>query len=153
MKTLYLTDSSENIYIDQETDEVGRLWPEDRYEIRSVYYIEEPMHVIYQCGTKKEELDAKKGDILLVFYNSRYNKYCIDTIHTKQWAANIKNRRKMEQQEKEEWAAKNAEPNVCCDCEQCGSTPVDSNIAPQPEEKSIGKLKKLLKKVKASKKS
>lgn len=124
MKTLYLTGSSANIWVDPETDEVGELDCEDRYDIRNVYYIEEPMHVVYQCGEKKEEIDAKKGEMLLVFYDNRYNKYVLDTIRTKQWVSNIKNRRKLEQKEKEEWAKKNAGDcgcdNLtacpCCDC-------------------------------------
>lgn len=117
MKTLYLTSSNANIWVDPETDEVGRLEPEDRYDIRNIYYIEEPMHVVYQCGEKREEIDAKKGEILLVFYDNKYNKFVLDTIRTKQWVANMKNRRKMEQKEKEEWAAKQAnECNKACDC-------------------------------------
>lgn len=120
MKTLYLTGGSANIWVDPETDEVGKLDTEDRYDIRSIYYIEEPMHVVYQCGEKKEEIDAKKGEMLLVFYDNKYNKYVLDTIRTKQWVANIKNRRKLEQKEKEEWAKKEAEcgcngPIPCCD--------------------------------------
>jgi hypothetical protein len=119
MKNLYLTGSSANIWVDQETNEVGRLYEIDRYDIRNAYYIEEPMHVIYQCGDRKEEIDAKKGDMLLVFYDNRFNKYVLDTIRTKQWAANIKNRRKIEQKEKEEWAKKQADNNnldtsPCC---------------------------------------
>ena len=80
------------------------------------------MHVVYQCGDRKEEIDAKKGDMLLVFYDNRFNKYVLDTIRTKQWAANIKNRRKIEQKEKEEWAMKQADSDnltaspCCCDC-------------------------------------
>lgn len=117
MKTLYLSNSSANIVVDPETDFVGTLQNEDRYEIRNVYYMEEPMHVVYQSGEYKEEIDARKGDILLVFYSNRKNKYILDTIKTKQWAANIKNARKIEQQEKEEWAKKQAECTDCgCNC-------------------------------------
>lgn len=125
MKTLYLTQSSDNIVVDPEIDFVGKLQTEDRYAIRSVYYIEEPMRVVYQYGEDKEEINAKKGDILILFYNNRYNKYVLDTIHTKQWAANIKNRRKIEQKEKEEWAAKNNPANldapVCDNCAECAA--------------------------------
>lgn len=124
MKTLYLTQSSANIFVDPEENTVGSLTTEDRYDIRSIYYMEEPMHVVYESGERKEEIDAKKGDILLVFYNNKYNKYILDTIKSKQWSANIKNRRKMEQKAKEEWAAKQAakestEDIPCCDCAEC----------------------------------
>lgn len=124
MKTLYLTQSSANIFVDPEENTVGSLSTEDRYDIRSIYYMEEPMHVVYESGERKEEIDAKKGDILLVFYNNKFNKYILDTIKSKQWSANIKNRHKMEQKAKEEWAAKQAageakEDIPCCECKTC----------------------------------
>ena len=124
MKTLYLTQSSANIFVDPEENTVGSLSTEDRYDIRSIYYMEEPMHVVYESGERKEEIDAKKGDILLVFYNNKFNKYILDTIKSKQWSTNIKNRHKMEQKAKEEWAAKQAageakEDIPCCDCKTC----------------------------------
>lgn len=120
MKTLYLTGSSANIVVDPEVDHVSTLPNEDRYEIRNIYYIEDPMHVVYQCGERKEEIDARKGDILLVFYENARNKYILDTIKTKQWVANIKNARKLEQKAKEEWAKKQAEEgcNIC----ECADT-------------------------------
>ena len=117
MKTLYLTDSSTNIAVDTETNEVSKLLPIDRYQIRNVYYMDEPMHVLYQSGEYKEEIDAKKGDILLVFYKDKYNKYILDTIRTKQWSANIKNKIKEEQREKEEWAKNNADIGTTPQCE------------------------------------
>lgn len=119
MKTLYLTNSSANIAVDPEENTAQQLEDLDRYSIRSIYYIEEPMHVVYN-GTNngepfKEEIDAKKGDILLVFYTNRYNKKLLATIKSKEWAANIKNRRAVEQKEKEEWAEKNAACDVMCE--------------------------------------
>lgn len=130
MKTLYLTDSSSNIYVDTETNEVGKLSREDRYDIRDVYYIEEPMHVVYQSGETTDELDVKKGDILLMFYNNRFNKYVLEAIKAKRWTSNIKNKRAIEQKEKEEWASRNltacgtacgGECDECdaCDCKGC----------------------------------
>jgi hypothetical protein len=123
MKTLYLTNSSANIAIDPEENTAQHIESEDRYDIRNIYYAEEPMHVIYS-GTNngepfKEEIDAKKGDIILVFYTNRYNKKLLATIKSKEWAANIKNRHEIEQKEREEWAAKNAENTACpcCDCD------------------------------------
>lgn len=152
MKTLYLSDSSTNIVVDKDTDFVGTLPAEDRYEIRNIYYIEEPMHVIYQSGEIKEEINAKKGDILILFYNNRFNKYRLDTIKTKQWAANIKNRRKIEQIEKEEWAHKNAEcDSTCCEgCDMCAGPDTNlKNEAPVAEakESTVKKIKKAIKKV------
>ena len=155
MKTLYLTDSSANIVVDPEVDFVGTLPQEDRYAIRSVYYIEEPMHVVYNCGECKEEIDAKKGDILILFYSNKFNKYNIDTIRTKQWVANIKNRRVLEQKEKEEWAARNAECKGCADiCGDCDAPCYETATAAPKEtvcekiSKALNKAKKAVKKVK-----
>ena len=123
MKTLYLTNSSANIAIDPEENTAQHIESEDRYDIRNIYYVEEPMHVIYS-GTNngepfKEEIDAKKGDIILVFYTNRFTKKLLATIKCKEWVANIKNRREIEQKEREEWALKNAENTAtpCCDCD------------------------------------
>lgn len=150
MKTLYLTDSSTNIVVDPEENYVGTLQNEDRYDIRSIFYAEEPMHVVYQCGDRKEEIDAKKGDIIILFYNNRFNKYILDTIRTKQWVANIKNRRAIEQKEKEEWAAKNAD--ICaCDapqCECCDAPAAPRLINDAPVAKKTSKIKEVIKKVK-----
>lgn len=122
MKTLYLTSSNANIIVDPESDFVDTLQDEDRYSIRSVYYIEDPMHVVYQYGEQKEEIDVKKGDILLLFYSNDRNKYRLETVKAKRWVANIKNARKIEQKQKEEWAKRQAMGNdiPCCDCcEKC----------------------------------
>ena len=123
MKTLYLTNSSANIAIDPEENTAQHIESEDRYDIRNIYYAEEPMHVIYS-GTNngepfKEEIDAKKGDLILVFYTNRFNKKLLATIKCKEWVANIKNRHEIEQKEREEWALKNAENTACpcCDCD------------------------------------
>lgn len=144
MKTLYLTDSMSNIVVDKDTDFVGTINTEDRYDIRAIYYIDEPMHVVYSCGECTEEIDARKGDILLLFYSNRFNKYHLDTIRSKQWATNIKNRHAIEQKEKEEWAARNAENpdcetccNVCACCDAKTAQPVKDELV-----KKIKKAKK-----------
>lgn len=128
MKTLYLTNSSANIAVDVENNKVASLDQNiDRYDIRQAFYVEEPMHVVFN-GTVNgeehvEEIDVKKGEILLVFYLNRFTKKVLATIKCKEWVANAKNRAKIEQKEKEEWAKKNADKVAeavgdcpCCDC-------------------------------------
>ena len=125
MKTLYLTNSSANIAVDMDTDEVTSLQNEDRYNIRNIFYANEPMHVVYNgldynSVEIKEELDAKKGDLIIQFYNNRYTKKTLAVVKNKVWADNIKYHQEIEQKEKEEWAKKNADNNLtqgpCCDC-------------------------------------
>lgn len=125
MKTLYLTGgSSANIWVDAENGEAGRLDQVDRYDIRATYLIEEPMHVVYQSGETREEMDVKKGDILCTFYTRDAFKNNIGIIKSKEWKANIEAYRKAEQKAKEEWAKKHAEEECptapCCeDCDNC----------------------------------
>ena len=125
MKTLYLTNSSANIAVDVEENKVSSMNTEDRYDIRQIFYIEEPTHVVFE-GTlngedRHEEIDAKKGDILLVFYLNRFTKKVLATVKSKEWVANIKNRHAIEDKEREEWALKNAENTAvpCCECADC----------------------------------
>ena len=151
MKTLYLTDSMSNIAVDPEENKVTSLSTEDRYDIRNIFYIEEPMHVVYDNAEFHEELDAKKGDILLLFYSNRFNKYHLDTIRSKQWAANIKNRHAIEQKEKEEWAAHNKECDCAKCCNNCGCC--DLTAEPAPEKSNVVEtvkkaVKKAVKKIK-----
>lgn len=124
MKTLYLTNSQANIAVDVDTDEVTSLQNEDRYNIRNVFYATEPMHVVYNGlnndGVEvKEELDAKKGDLIIQFYNNRTTKKVLSVIKSKAWVDNIKYRQKIEQKEKEEWAKKNADNLTACPCCDC----------------------------------
>ena len=149
MKTLYLTDSSANIALDPETNSVCSIPTEDRYDIRNIYYAEEPMHVVYNSGECHEEADVKKGEIILLFYNNRANKYHLDTIRSKQWAANIKNRRAIDQKEKEEWAARNANilSDPVPDCESCCNKCACIDRA-NTAEKAAEKVKKAVKKSK-----
>ena len=123
MKTLYLTNSSANIAVDVEENKVASIDTEDRYDIRQIFYAEEPMHVVFE-GTlngelRHEEIDVKKGEILIVFYLNRHTKKVLCTVKSKEWSANIKNRHEIEQKEKEEWARKSANEAPCCECCDC----------------------------------
>lgn len=130
MNTLYLTDGSSNICVDTENNTAKYIKSIDRYSvIRDIYYIEEPTHVVYQSGERKEETDVKKGEFLIVFYNDKSNKYILDTVRSKQFATNIKNLYKLEQQYKEEWASANAnigKNDIGCICPECACNNVNT---------------------------
>lgn len=117
MKTLYLTDSSANIVVDQEANTCGTI-SRDIESIRGVYVIDEPTHVIYQAGEYRRELDVEKDDIVVVFYSSEFpNKIVV--AKSADWVSNIRTYREAEQKRKEEWAA-NKLKKICNECE-CGS--------------------------------
>lgn len=123
MKTLYLTNSCANIAVDKATDEVDRIEAEGRYGIRDVYYIEEPMHVVYQYKEDMCELDVKPGDILLQFYSGENNKHMLAVANSEAWVENILRRRDLLEKEREMAELRKGEvletttcENTCCDC-------------------------------------
>lgn len=119
MKTLYLTNSCTNIAVDKATDEVNRIEAEGRYGIRDVYYIEEPMHVVYQYKEDKCEVDVKPGDILLQFYSGENNKHMLAIANSEDWVENILHRREILKKERELAELKKeemAETPTCGDC-------------------------------------
>lgn len=119
MKTLYLTNGG-NICIDPEENYVDRI-PSEREGISRIYLAKEPMHVVYGEGEYKRELDVKKDDIIITFYSGDW-KDRIVVAKSKDWANNIKEWNKEEQQRNEEWAAlqKAQSCNTHC-CDQCAS--------------------------------
>jgi len=128
MKTLYLTNGGyANICIDSETETAEMIDYVPSYDINRIYYIDEPMHVIYSCGETKAERDVKKGDIVITFDRSQFAKETPFTvIKSKEWNKIIKNRRDAEQKAKEEWAE-----NKCNDCPCCESTGCNcADVAP-----------------------
>lgn len=119
MKTLYLTDSSANIVVDQEANTCGSI-SRDIESIRGIYVIDEPMHVIYQAGEYRRELDVEKDDILVVFYRSEFPNQIV-VAKSADWVSNVKTYREAEQKRKEDWAANQAIADIKESCDCCGT--------------------------------
>lgn len=118
MKTLYLTESVSNIVVDTENNSVDRFESISRYDIRDIYFIKEPMHVVYGFAGKHEEVDVQPNDILLLLYDSPYTDTHLVAVNNKIWADVLNAKLAAEQKEKEEWAAKSKslEDCPCCEC-------------------------------------
>jgi Cys-tRNA synthase (O-phospho-L-seryl-tRNA:Cys-tRNA synthase) len=143
MKTLYLTQGYSNICIDSETETAKMLDYIPTYEINRMYYIDEPMHVIYSCGETKVERDVKKGDIVITFDHNQFAKDTpLTVIKSKEWNKIIKNRRDAEQKAKEEWAEKQCNDCPCCDCECCSCADLTPATEPVKKEAATKKTKK-----------
>ncbi len=143
MKPLYLTNSAANIVVDTDTNKVSKLEYADRYDIQNLFLVEEPMHIVYECGETHVEKDAKKGDIIVCFYSNEYFKDPVSIIKSKEWAKGIKNRREAEQKAKEEWAKKNADNEMpCCDCACCNCADLTPATEPVKKEATVKKVKK-----------
>lgn len=143
MKTLYLTQGYSNICIDSETETAKMLDYIPTYEINRMYYIDEPMHVIYSCGETKVERDVKKGDIVITFDHNQFAKDTpLTVIKSKEWNKIIKNRRDAEQKAKEKWAENQCNESPCCDCECCDCADLAPATEPVKKEAATKKTKK-----------
>lgn len=117
MKTLYLTNSCTNIAVDKDTDEVTRVDAEGRYGIRDIYYITEPMHVVYGYHDKHDEIDVNPGDILIQFYDESSNKHILAVANSEMWAENILYKQELMKKEREqEELAQTPTGGDCCEC-------------------------------------
>ena len=116
MKTLFISNNS-NIWVDSEENECNTL-PTEREAIQRIYLAQEPMHVIYQAGEYKREVDVKKDDLIITFYTDDFENRMI-VVKNKDWVNNIKKYNKREQERKEKWAAENTQCCDCCECKSC----------------------------------
>lgn len=112
MKTLYITRGN-NIVIDTENNTVDKF-NTCRQAIDYIYLVEEPVHIVYGSGDIKTETDADKGDIIITFYDKVF-KHQMIVVKNDQWAENLIEYKKKEQEEKERWA----EANGCDACSKC----------------------------------
>lgn len=117
MKTLYLTNGC-GMYIDTENNTADKANSEIE-RISRIYLISEPTHIVFGEGEYSRELDAKKDDIVIVFYNRVDFKEQIVIAKSKDWVANIKAYNKAEQERKEEWAKNHECKEPCECCETC----------------------------------
>lgn len=114
MKTLYIREGI-NMTVDLDTNEISSI-PSAREAIQRIYVAPEPMHVIYQSGQHKEEVDVEKNDVIVTFYTDEFEKRMI-VVKSEEWTKNIEAYEKKQQEAKEKWAAEK-----CCEsCDQCES--------------------------------
>lgn len=103
-KTLYINGGA-NVIV---SEEGATSLNSSREAISRLYLMREDMHVVYGSGEDKEEFDANKGDLVIVFYDHTYKNKII-TVNSEKWAENILDYEEREQKRKEEWAARMAE--------------------------------------------
>ena len=112
MKDLYVN-SGGYICLDSEDRSVCPIYSE-REGISRVFLAKEPMLVHYTIGENTYEVEAKKDDIIIIFYERDFESPIV-VAKSKAWANNIKNYNKKMQEEKEKWAAKK-DCDICSDC-------------------------------------
>ena len=116
MKTLYITRGN-NIAVDTENNTVERLTCA-RVAIDDLFRVKEPMHVVYQRGEYKRELDVEPGDLIITFYDNEFLHQII-VVKNSDWAETLDAYEKAEEKRKEEWAA-NELKKLAESCGDCG---------------------------------
>ena len=76
-----------NMTVDTETNEIGNV-SSAREAIQRIYVAPEPMHVIYQSGSRKEEADVEANDVIVTFYTDEFDKRMI-VVKSEEWTKNI----------------------------------------------------------------
>ena len=106
MKTMFIKEGL-NMTVDYETNEIGSV-SSAREAIQRIYVAPEAMHVIYQSGKRKEEVDVEKNDVIVTFYTDEFDKRMI-VVKSEEWTKNIEAyNRRMEEARKQ-----------CDECESC----------------------------------
>lgn len=118
MKKLFITGGAA-IQFDPENQE-AKVVTSKIENIRSIYLIDEPTHIIYEDSKGKREIYAEKDDLAIVFYRNDFPNRVV-VAKAAQWVDNIKDYDEKEQKRLEEWAKKNADPQTSCEkcCEAC----------------------------------
>lgn len=104
----FLINNSGSIIFDSETEELSTL-DSTREGISRIWLMKEPMTIVYQYGDNKYELNAKKGDIVIKFYDSDFP-FPVVIAKSKEWVKNLEAYDKVMQERKEKWAK---EQNEC----------------------------------------
>lgn len=104
----FLINNSGSIIFDSETEELSTL-DSTREGISRIWLMKEPMTIVCQCGDNKYELNAKKGDIVIKFYDNDFPLPVV-IAKSKEWVKNLEAYDKVMQERKEKWAK---EQNEC----------------------------------------
>ncbi len=109
MKELYIN-ADTNILVDTENKTAGKLQGYG-YVIKRLIAIEEPMHIIYNCGERDAQFDAEAGDVLAILYHKDFDKDVI-ILKDKELYDSLLIRKEKDEEEKLAWAENNC--NDCC---------------------------------------
>lgn len=116
----FIVNEQGNVLFDTETQEISSI-DSAREAISRIWVVEEPMTVVCQTKKAKYELNAKKGDIIIKFYDSDFL-FPVVIAKSKDWVKNINTyNEKMRKAMEERFAKKEADLSdpVSCECDEC----------------------------------
>lgn len=121
MKTFYITRTGK-LMLD-ENNKVENRYADPR-SIDDVYMMDEDTKIVYPLENGETgEIEAKAGDIVVTFYESKFPNRVV-VVSSDKWSENIKTYKDWEQRRKEEWAAEKLSDtvNTCGTCGCCEAT-------------------------------
>lgn len=112
----FIINEQGNVLFDTETQEISSI-DSAREAISRIWVVEEPMTVV--CDTKKAkyELAAKKGDIIIKFYDYNYP-FPVVIAKSKDWVKNIDSFNK-EMEKSLNLKKMETDPEAPCEAESC----------------------------------
>lgn len=119
----FIINEQGNVLFDTETQEISSI-DSAREAISRIWVVEEPMTVVCQTKKAKYELTAKKGDIIIKFYDCDFP-FPVVIAKSKDWVKNIntyneKMRKAMEERFAKKKEADLSDPVSCeCTCDAC----------------------------------
>lgn len=123
MKSIHIVPKVRNaVVVDHSTNVVKRLEPL-RFDIDSIYTAPEDMQVCYTNNNNQHiTLEAKKGDIIITFYNYDYIVNNVIVVKNNKWKENLINQQ-CDIDNRQNRSVKFSELSdthvVCKDCEDC----------------------------------
>lgn len=109
----FIINNQGSVVFDTETEEISSL-DSAREGISRIWLMKEPMTIVCQMGDNKYELNAKKGDVVIKFYESDFP-FPVIIAKSKEWVKNLEAYDKAMQARKEKWANE----KKCSECECC----------------------------------
>lgn len=108
----FIINNNGSVIFDSETEELSTL-DSAREGISRIWVMKEPMMIVCQNGDNKYELNAKKGDIVIKFYDDDFP-FPVVIAKSKEWVKNLEAYNKAMQKRKEKWAKEKCD-DECCD--------------------------------------
>jgi hydroxymethylpyrimidine pyrophosphatase-like HAD family hydrolase len=112
----FVINNQGSVIFDTEAEEISSL-DSSREGISRIWLMKEPMTIVCQICDNKYELNAKKGDIVIKFYDSDFP-FPVVIAKSKEWVKNLEAYDKAMQERKEKWAKEK-----CSECECCDAAP------------------------------